>query len=156
MVSSDNHSLYQVVELNCSHLEEVYEIEKLSFTDPWSRKLFEDELINDKSVYYVILNNSKVIGYCGFWVILDEIDIMNIAVHPEYRRTGLGNMLMDVIIGYAEAYRIPYITLEVRESNTAALNLYEKYAFKRAGIRKGYYEDRENAVIMWRTNIIKA
>ncbi len=88
------------------------------------------------------------------WLIIDECHITNIAVHPYYRRLGIGNILMNEIIEICKKYNITGITLEVRESNTAAKSLYYKYGFKDSGIRKGYYADNnENALLMWKTDL---
>jgi ribosomal-protein-alanine N-acetyltransferase len=84
------------------------------------------------------------------WVIIDEAHITNLAVHPEYRGKGIGRMLLKGMIDYGIKNGIESFTLEVRESNLIAINLYSQLGFKKAGIRKGYYSDtNENALIMW-------
>ncbi|EJO5348068.1 ribosomal protein S18-alanine N-acetyltransferase [Clostridium botulinum] len=138
------------------HVNGVMEIDNLSFSVPWSRNSYERELKNKLAKYIVAVdkNNSKVLGFAGVWFIIDECHITNIAVHPNYRRLGVGNILMLEIIRLCIQRNLAGITLEVRESNTAAKNLYYKYGFKDSGIRKGYYADNnENALLMWKTDL---
>ncbi len=106
--------------------------------------------------YIVVVNKKtdKVLGFAGMWLIIDECHITNIAVHPNYRKLGIGNILMNKIITICKERNITGITLEVRESNTPAKNLYYKYGFKDSGIRKGYYADNnEDALLMWKTDL---
>ena len=91
-----------------------------------------------------------VIGYAGLWLIIDEAHITNIAVDPDYRGIGASNVLMDNIIKICVERNIPSITLEVRENNIVARNLYYKYGFIEEGLRKNYYGENQNAIIMWR------
>ena len=93
-------------------------------------------------------------GYAGTWQILEEAHITNIAVSPDYRRKKVGEALLTTIINDCRNNGIKYITLEVRVSNTPAINLYEKYGFKSLGTRKGYYQNNnEDALIMWTENM---
>ncbi|ACA54828.1 ribosomal protein S18-alanine N-acetyltransferase [Clostridium botulinum] len=145
-----------VLPFSLEHIDGVMEIDNLSFSVPWSRNSYETELKNKFAKYIVVLNKetNKVLGFAGMWLIIDECHITNIAVHPNYRRLGIGNILMDEIINIGKEHNIIGITLEVRESNTAAKNLYYKYGFKDSGIRKGYYADNnENALLMWKTDL---
>lgn len=136
------------------HLDQVCEIEGLCFSDAWSRALFEEELKNPVSYSIVILNGeNEVVAYGVLWKVFDEGHIMNVAVHPEYRRLGLGDNIIYDMIKYSINNNIAYMTLEVRKSNEAARNLYYKFGFKDSGVRKGYYQDtKEDAIIMWRVN----
>lgn len=136
------------------HIDQIHAIEMKSFSDPWSIKLFEDELKNDRATYFVVLTETgSVVGYGGLWKILDEGHIMNVAVDPAYRGRGIGDSILSNMIEYSIKNNMDYLTLEVREGNTPARNLYYKYNFKDGGLRKGYYQDNhENAIIMWRDN----
>jgi ribosomal-protein-alanine N-acetyltransferase len=98
----------------------------------------------------VIKKDDVVIGYAGLWLIIDEAHITNIAVDPDYRGIGASNVLMDNIIKICVERNIPSITLEVRENNIVARNLYYKYGFIEEGLRKNYYGENQNAIIMWR------
>ncbi|MCL4465771.1 MAG: ribosomal protein S18-alanine N-acetyltransferase [Chloroflexi bacterium] len=95
-----------------------------------------------------------LVGYAGTWLMLDEAHITTIAVRPEYRGRGFGEMLMIGLIEKATEVGARWVTLEVRASNTVAQNLYRKYTFHAEGVRKGYYSDNnEDAVIMWSDDI---
>jgi ribosomal-protein-alanine N-acetyltransferase len=132
-------------------LDEVMEIEKVSFPTPWSRESYLAELENETSIYRIVRWQGKLIGYGGMWLIVDEGHITNIAVHPDYRRLGTGEKLLEELIGLARQYQAMGVTLEVRPSNRAALRLYNKLGFIPAGIRRGYYSDTgEEAIIMWK------
>lgn len=132
------------------HLEDVVEINNLSLTTPWSFESLKGELENKFCKYIVVKKAGTLIGYAGLWLIIDEAHITNVAIHPDYRGIGASNALMDGIIKICTDFNIPSITLEVRESNIVARNLYSKYNFVVEGLRKNYYDDNENAIIMWR------
>ncbi|MCS3916687.1 ribosomal-protein-alanine N-acetyltransferase [Caldanaerobacter subterraneus subsp. tengcongensis MB4] len=136
-------------------IDEVMEIEKLSFTTPWSREAFVGEVTKNSCARYIVAEvDKKVVGYAGFWVVLDEGHITNIAVHPEYRGKGIGSRLMEGLIDLAKKNGITSMTLEVRESNLVAQNLYKKFGFKVLGRREGYYQDNnEDAIVMWKYDL---
>lgn len=137
-------------------IDDIMVVEKLSFTIPWSRNAFVEEVVNNKFARYVVAKlNGKAIGYAGMWKVIDEGHITNVAVHPEYRRNGVGNMLVEALIDIAVNENISKMTLEVRKSNAAAQSLYTKLDFKVEGSRKAYYADnKEDAIIMWKKNSI--
>lgn len=134
-------------------LEEVVEINNMSLTTPWSFESLRNELYNKFCKYIVVKTDNEVIGYAGLWLIIDEAHITNIAVHPDFRGQGVSKVLMDNILKICVELHIPSITLEVRENNSVARNLYNKYGFIEEGIRKNYYGENLNAVIMWKRNI---
>ncbi len=137
--------------MSLEDIDQVYEIENLSFTTPWSRESFKSELLkNDLARYIVAKVDGKVAAYGGMWIVLDEAHITNIAVHPEYRGRKIGETLVKALLRTAKENKAADITLEVRASNDAARKLYKKLGFKDGGRRKGYYEDTgEDAIIMW-------
>ena len=141
----------EIIPIEVSHIDEVVEIENLSFSLPWSRNSFMEEITKNKYARYLTAKiGEKVVGYAGMWKIIDEGHITNIAVHPEYRSQGVGKALLESIIRLAKSEKILRITLEVRKSNIIAQALYLKYGFKVEGIRYNYYEDNgEDALIMW-------
>jgi ribosomal-protein-alanine acetyltransferase len=145
----------EILSLKFEHIDSVLKIDALSFPTPWSRESFERELeINKFARYVVAKQDGIVMGYAGMWLILDEGHITNIAVHPEYRGIGAGNLLLEALIEICRIDSINSLTLEVRKSNLVAQNLYKKYGFLEQGIRKGYYGDnKEDAVIMWKHNV---
>jgi len=143
---------YTMEALKPEHLDGLMEIEGASFSMPWSRDTFEYEMEeNALAHYFVALDGSRVIGYGGFWGILNEAHITNIAVHPDYRRQGVGNLIVNALLLNAIRMGITDLTLEVRRSNLGAIGLYEANGFRVEGTRKGYYQDTgEDALIMWR------
>lgn len=134
-------------------VDAVVGLEQLSFSTPWPRDAFVNELtINQHAKYVVAEIDGRVIAYCGMWVILDEAHITNIAVHPDFRGMKLGEALMRQMMGISVMFGAKRMTLEVRPSNEVARNLYAKLGFREAGRRKKYYSDnQEDAIIMWVT-----
>jgi ribosomal-protein-alanine N-acetyltransferase len=136
------------------YIDEILSIEELSFHDPWSKDSMEKELQNSFARYLVVKSSGKVIGYGGMWLILDEGHITNVAVHPDFRGIGAGNLILKSLIELGKIESIIALTLEVRSSNNVAQNLYYKYGFLLEGIRKGYYADNnEDALILWKRDI---
>lgn len=130
-------------------LDSLIELEKICFSIPWSKKLFENDINNEKAYYVLALYNNITIGYCGLYKVLDEADITNIAVHPDFRNQGIANQMLNRIIKHCEENKISKVMLEVRESNYNAINLYKKQGFKIVGNRKNYYSDnKETAILM--------
>lgn len=129
----------------------VYKIEEVSFSVPWSEDAMRQEVTVQKQAHYLVAEeNGDIVGYGGFWQVLDEGHIMNIAVAPDRRRQGIAAALLKELIEIGKTLGILYWTLEVRVSNQAAIQLYEKAGFVSAGVRPGYYEKpREDAYIMW-------
>ncbi|MDO0878832.1 ribosomal protein S18-alanine N-acetyltransferase [Anoxybacillus gonensis] len=132
-------------------LDRIVEIEQLSFTLPWSRSSFYQELINNRYARYIVMeHDGQIIGYCGMWLVMDEAHITNIAVLPEFRGKKLGEALMKQAMALAREEGAQTMTLEVRVSNTVAQSLYRKLGFLNGGIRKRYYSDnQEDALVMW-------
>ena len=132
--------------------EDAYELSKLdelSFSVPWSENQFEREAENEIATYYLATDEEKIVGYIGYWNVLNEGNITNIAVLPEYRRQKIASKLLEYAIKNAISKKLSLLTLEVRKSNEPAKNLYAKFGFKPLGIRKDYYhKPLEDAVIM--------
>lgn len=131
-------------------IDSVLVVEKKSFTIPWSRLMFFDELQNPRARYFVADASGIAVAYAGFWIIMDEGYITNIAVDPMYRRMKIGTRLMQKIIETARESKLRGLTLEVRTSNAAAISMYKNFGFRVEGLRKNYYSDNhEDAFIMW-------
>ncbi len=145
----------EVLDMTIEHIDGVLIVENLSFSIPWSKNAFIEEVTGNKFAIYVAARVDNVIaGYGGMWKVFDEGHITNIAVHPEFRRTGVGSALLRRLIEIAKAQGITKMTLEVRKGNIPAQKLYGKYGFAAAGLRKGYYADNnEDALIMWKENV---
>jgi len=136
-------------------LEQVYEIEKNSFSMPWSWQIWSEEMAKSQMKHYLVARIREqagiVAGYAGFWLIVDEAYLTNMAVRPEYRRQKIGERLLNRLLELAVENGGRLATLEVRASNTPAQNLYRKFGFEMVAIRKGYYSDnREDAWIYWK------
>lgn len=147
-------SRVEIVPIEDKYIEAILNVSMLSFPITWSKDSFERELTNKYARYMVAVKDDVVVGFAGMWIIIDEAHITNIAVHPEYRGFGIGNMLMDSLLSICKLENVTAITLEVRVSNQRAINLYKKFGFVEEGIRKEYYEDnKEDALIMWKRNL---
>ncbi|ODA38934.1 ribosomal protein S18-alanine N-acetyltransferase [Desulfosporosinus sp. BG] len=132
-------------------LDAIMEIERVSFSTPWSLESFKAELKENEYARYLCLElNGQVIGYMGLWFILDEGHITNIAITPNYRGQRWGEFLMKSVMEKMAEQGMERMTLEVRVSNSPAQSLYKRLGFVTAGFRKGYYADTgEDAMIMW-------
>lgn len=139
-----------------SDVDDVVKLEALSYGEHhWSKESFYNELENNLAYYYCAVDeNNRLIGYAGCWHIFEEAHITTLSVHPDFRKQGVAQKLIFAIVDDCYKAKIKYIMLEVRESNVAAISLYEKNGFKSIGTRKGYYQDNnENALIMFTENI---
>ncbi len=132
-------------------IDQILEVEHASFSTPWSREAFYNELNNNKFAVYIVLEeDKKIVGYCGAWIVIDEAHITNIALLPGFRGRKLGEALLRKMISVAEEMGTKSMTLEVRLSNHVAQSLYRKLGFRDGGIRKNYYSDnQEDALVMW-------
>lgn len=137
--------------MNEKDIDQILEIEHASFTTPWSRESFENELRKNQYAHYTVLEDEEgVFGYCGMWIIIDEAHITNIALLPKYRGKKLGEALLKKVMEIARGKGAKTMTLEVRVSNDIAQSLYRKLGFQNGGIRKNYYtDDHEDALVMW-------
>ncbi|MCB9357084.1 MAG: ribosomal protein S18-alanine N-acetyltransferase [Calditrichaeota bacterium] len=140
---------YQIAELTADHLHAVLSIERDSFKDPWSLSAFRNFIVLYRTSW-VILDGSEIIGYIVSQWVLDEIHVLNVAVHKQRRREGIASALLDFLFDRARAQKMSDVYLEVRESNEAARGLYARYGFAELGIRKSYYHDGEDALVMHR------
>ena len=131
------------------HLAGIARLETLCFSQPWSEKALE-LLLSDAALGLVCLNGEGVpISYVGMLTVLDEGQITNVATHPAYRRQGLANTLLTALVSEARERLLKTVSLEVRESNLAAVRLYESHGFFVAGKRRSFYKDpREDALVM--------
>lgn len=131
-------------------VREIAEIEKSCFRVPWTYESLTRDLKENSSARYFVAETDRVVGYMSFWKVVDEGQINNIAVLPDYRNRGIGGRLLDFAIETGKSMGVNSFTLEVRSSNIGAVKLYEKHGFEADGIRRGYYQDNgEDALIMW-------
>ncbi len=141
-----------IVGAQLKDLSQIEEIEKQSFPDPWSLSLFEEILANPSQNLYVALKDQAIIGYMAFWKILDEVHILNLCVVLDYRKRGVGEQLLQFCLNRYSKEEVSLFSLEVRHSNSAAQKLYEKFGFKIKYIRKDYYPNHEDALVMMKPN----
>ena len=147
-------SKIEIHRADASHIADIYKLEQACFSQPWPLEILYEDICVNNNPYYVLSVNGEVVGYAGMWLILDEAHINNICVQPEHRLRGYGKLLLDKLIWSAYKNGADSITLEVRASNEAAINLYKKFGFEIEGLRKRYYEDTgEDAFIMWKQGI---
>ena len=139
----------RIITMDESHVAAIAQMEKLCFSDPWSENSIAYELTNRLSYWLVAMEGETLVGYVGSQSVLGESDMMNIAVHPDHRRKGVAEALVNALIA-GLAQRGNYcLTLEVRVSNTPAIALYEKLGFCQVGRRPNYYHSpKEDALIM--------
>jgi ribosomal-protein-alanine N-acetyltransferase len=140
-----------VAPMTLRDLDEVMEIERLAFRAPWSRQVFIEELDRDWAHVDVLRDRpgAPVVAFVNYWLVRDEVHVLNVATHPDARRKGHAGALLGHVIDFASSARCRYVTLEVRRSNHGAIRLYRKFGFRPVGIRPNYYvEDREDAVVM--------
>lgn len=124
-------------------------IEQASFEQGWTPAAFRRELTENRVARYVVADaGEEIVAFAGLWVVLDEGHIVTVAVHPRWRRRGLGQLMVHALTAIALEHGLDSLTLECRPSNEAALSLYQKYGFYEVGRRKRYYADGEDALIL--------
>ena len=141
----------EINRMKMADLDDVMKIEQASFSLPWSRWMFERELGDkENSHFLVVKSGSEVVGYIGFWIVLDEAHIVTIAVRSDFRRKGVGSILMASALVLAVSLGADKATLEVRITNVPAQGLYKNFGFEVVAIRKNFYSDTgEDAYVMW-------
>ena len=141
----------RIVNMDSDNVSGVAELEKQNFSDGWSEASLREELDNPYALYLVALDDSDVvIGAAGLIQSMDEADIMNVSVAKDARRQGIASKLLTALLDEGKKRGINAFTLEVRETNTSARALYEKFGFENAGTRKDFYTNpADNAVIYW-------
>lgn len=132
------------------HIPAMEAIEKLSFPIAWGEGSFKKELEENKLARYLVaVDGDAVVGYIGAWAVLDEVHITTFAVDPTRRNLRIGRRLLAALLRNAIEEGGRWTVLEVRESNASAIHLYESFGFRQVGVRKKYYENGENAHVLW-------
>lgn len=138
-----------ITKMSSEHVPQIALLEKMCFHDPWSENSISSELNNSLSVWLVALDGESVVGYVGSQTVLGWTDMMNVAVHPDYRRKGIAEQLVVSLENELKNRESTCLTLEVRVSNGPAKSLYDKLGFAEVGRRKNYYRNpREDALIL--------
>lgn len=144
--------MIQVRRMTKEDIDTVDCLEHTSFSQPWPRSAFLEIVDKKDAHYYVAIDSEKgqICGGCAMFFILDEGDITNVAVFPEFQNRGIATKLLEYVIADGRANGLKEFTLEVRVSNAAAIRAYEKVGFAEEGIRPGFYsQPKEDALIMW-------
>ncbi len=148
LIADGFFSEMQVMAIEREHIKQITQLEKVCFSEPWS----EESLLTafkGGTKFFVEVKNNKVLGYIGISCIIDEGYVTNVAVFPEFRNKGVASALLNRTFSLARDLGLAFISLEVRESNSTAISLYEKFGFKTEGKRKGFYSNpKEDALIM--------
>ncbi|HXW77140.1 MAG TPA: ribosomal protein S18-alanine N-acetyltransferase [Candidatus Eremiobacteraceae bacterium] len=144
-----------IVPMGVDDIPEVLRVEALCFTTPWPRNAFQNELTDNKLAHYFVgRSDDAIVAYGGLWVILEDAHITTIAVHPSHQGQRNGERILVKLLEESIDRGACWVTLEVRESNVVAQNLYKKYGFTVVNTRRGYYSDNdENALVMWAGNL---
>ena len=141
--------MVSIRKMDMSDVPFVYETEQKVFGKSLQESMLYDELIYNKmSQYFMALKDGKRLGYIGVWVTEPNAEIVNIVVNEPFRKQGIATILMQEAVKYCQKHSVAMMTLEVRISNLAAINLYERFGFKEEALRKNYYNDGEDAILM--------
>lgn len=137
-------------------IDAVLAIEEASFTSPWTKEMYLAEFENAGVSFFYLAKTpgGEIVGFCSFWRVLDELHINNLAVAPEHRRAGAASALLGGVLGGGGQLGARRATLEVRRSNLPAQQLYERFGFTVAGVRRGYYSSPvEDALVLWKEGL---
>ena len=137
-----------ISEMNLQDLENIKGCLLTDLDHFWSYNILKQELENGKSKYFVAKQENEIVGFAGILLIIDQVNIMNIVVKKDKRNFGIGSSLLEEIIRYSKIHNATSITLEVNEKNILAIKLYKKYGFKQVGLRRKYYNNEDNAILM--------
>ena len=143
-----DYAKIEILTMSISNLEEIKNILNTEFDDFWNYEIFKEELANNNSSYLVLKYEGEIVCFGGFKKILDEADIMNIVTKKTKRNLGFAKLILNELINIAKEKNLKTITLEVNENNLPAIHLYETFNFKKVGLRKNYYNNTNNAILM--------
>lgn len=138
----------EISEMTLSDLDSIKSILTSDFDDFWNYNIFKSELENENSRYIIAKLNNTIVGFAGFIILYDEADITNIVVNKNYRHNGIGSAMLKELINLAISLNITILNLEVNSSNLFAINLYKNFSFCQCGLRKKYYNNSEDAILM--------
>lgn len=143
---------FEIADVRLEHIEQIEKLEKQCFSVPWTRQALVSQLPDDMHIFIAAFDDvGNVLGYVGMMYVLDEGYISNVAISPEYRRRGIADKLIEALVSRANDKDLSFVTLEVRQSNAPAIELYRKNGFSNVGLRKNYYtQPTEDAILMTR------
>ena len=140
--------MLRVEKMTMDDFEKIKDSLEAEFDDFWNSNILKSELENENSRYFVAVENGKILGFAGFIIMPDDIEITNIVTRKLNRGHGIGKLLLETIMDEAKAYGKNAISLEVNEKNIIALNLYDSFGFEKVGLRTKYYKGTDDAIIM--------
>ncbi len=141
----------EIRELSINDIDSIIDIEKDIYLEAWNQKQYIEEVKTNKFAhYFVLIDNLKIIGYYGVWIVNDYATITKVSIHKDYQGNGLSKILMTHLINYCIDNKCDVIDLEVRVSNIKAINLYTSFGFENVNLRKNYYSNHEDALLMVR------
>ena len=138
----------QIQPMTQQDLKQIEEILTTDFDEFWTPSIFEKELNNPNSSYFVAKQKNQIVGFGGIWKAVDDIHITNLVTKKNMRNLGIAKQILDKLIQTAKQTKLASLTLEVTETNLPAIDLYETFGFQKLGIRKKYYNNQDNAIIM--------
>lgn len=138
----------QIQPMTQQDLKQIEQILTTDFDAFWTPSIFEKELNNPNSSYFVAKQKNQIVGFGGIWKAVDDIHITNLVTKKNMRNLGIAKQILDKLIQTAKQTKLASLTLEVNENNLPAIDLYEKFGFQKLGIRKKYYNNQDNAIIM--------
>lgn len=139
---------FQISTMTLKDFENIQDIFTSDFDSFWNSSIFKQELLCANSHFIVAKNGDEIIGFAGFKVLLDTADLMNIVVKKSYRNQGIGSLLLKELMHLFYSFSLSSLYLEVNENNFPAIRLYQKFGFKKIDVRKNYYPNEQNAIIM--------
>ena len=139
---------FQISTMTLKDFENIQDIFTSDFDSFWNPSILKQELLCDNSYFIVAKNKSEIIGFAGFKALLDTADLMNIVVKKSYRNQGIGSLLLKELMHLFYSFSLSSLYLEVNENNFPAIRLYQKFGFKKIDVRKNYYPNHQNAIIM--------
>lgn len=139
---------FQISAMTLEDFENIQDIFTSDFDSFWNPSILKQELLCDNSHFIVAKNEDEIIGFAGFKVLLEDADLMNIVVKKSYRNKGVGSLLLKNLMDLFFSFSLVSLYLEVNENNLPAIHLYQKFGFKKIDVRKNYYPNHQNAIIM--------
>ena len=140
--------MVRIEKMTIDDFEKIKDTLETDFDDFWNSNILKSELENENSRYFVAVENGKILGFAGFIIMPDDIEITNIVTRKLNRGHGIGKMLLETIIEEAKSYGKETISLEVNAKNIIAINLYDSFGFEKVGLRTNYYKGLEDALIL--------
>ena len=140
---------FKIEMMSLNDLETIKDILQTEFDEFWTYEILQQELLSNNSKYIVAKSlDNIIVGFAGIKIILDTAELMNIVTKKSFRENGIGKLMLEYLINMCKKEKIKTLNLEVNSQNTIAINLYKKYNFKEVGLRKKYYNNTYDAILM--------